>query len=407
MTDHLDAALDQLAQLPFWAVLVVVCVAMALETSILVGIVVPGDLVVLFAAAALVTGPVELTMLVVAVTLGSLIGETVGYAAGRQWGERLRHSRAGRRLGDERWARATDFLARRGGRAVFAVRFVAAVHALTSVVAGTVGMGYWRFIGWCAAGGLTWSALYAGLGVLAGASYREYADGVSAVTFVVVGGVAGAGALVALMSLRGTGALERWRARFSLPQREVVVLGALAGAVALATSVAEESGSQKPDLLAYTIGFTGVLSLLARRRWPIGVLAVSVVAFAAYNLCGYPAGPPVLAVAVAIHAAAAAGRRRPALAACGLVTGAGITYRWMIEGDPVVGVDMMLPAAFLAVVALLGARSRPPRAVADSTLGHEAQDEHALADPRASARSATRWNPLDVPTLVHGRGPGG
>ena len=139
MTGPVDAALDGLGQLPLWAVLVAVCVVMALETTMLVGLVVPGDLVVLFAASTVDT-PIEFVLVVAAVTLGSLAGETVGYGVGRRWGPRVRSSRAGRRLGEERWRRAADYLERRGGRAVFVARYLAAIHALTPIVAGTVGI---------------------------------------------------------------------------------------------------------------------------------------------------------------------------------------------------------------------------------------------------------------------------
>ena len=77
---------------------------------------------------------------------GSLVGESVGYLLGRRFGDRLRSSRLGRRLGEQHWAKAEGFLNGRGGRAVFAARFVAVVYALLPVVAGTVGMsvGGWR-----------------------------------------------------------------------------------------------------------------------------------------------------------------------------------------------------------------------------------------------------------------------
>jgi membrane-associated protein len=63
VTGLVDAALDGLGQLPLWAVLVAVCVVMALETTMLVGLVVPGDLVVLFAASTVDT-PIEFVLVV-------------------------------------------------------------------------------------------------------------------------------------------------------------------------------------------------------------------------------------------------------------------------------------------------------------------------------------------------------
>jgi membrane-associated protein len=370
VTGLVDAALDGLGQLPLWAVLVAVWVVMALETTMLVGLVVPGDLVVLFAASTVDT-PIEFVLVVAAVTLGSLAGETVGYGVGRRWGPRVRASRAGRRLGEERWRRAADYLERRGGRAVFVARYLAAIHALTPIVAGTVGMRYRRFIAWCAAGALTWSALYVTLGAVAGASYRHYADGLGTATSVAAGGLVGAGAFVGAVSLhRRSKRRDLIRLPFGLTARDLLLVVTLAVVVALATGAAQEPGSRAPDATAYAIAVAGVLALLGRRRWPLPVLAATVGAFGAYHLLDYPAGPPLLAVAIAVYSTAGAGHLSPALTAAGLVTGSGLVYRWLVEGDNVLGVETTLGAAFLVTVALLGdtARSRPPRH--DAGTGH-------------------------------------
>lgn len=368
MTDVIDTILDELGQLPLWAVLLTVGVVMALETTMLVGVVVPGDVVVLFAAS---TGrPVsELALVATAVTLGSLTGETVGYSVGRRWGPRLRTSRAGQRLGEEHWDRAADFLQQRGGRAVFLARYLAAIHAVTPIVAGTLGMRYRRFIGWCAAGGVTWSALYVVLGALAGASYRRYADTVEDLTSVALGGLAGAAVFLFAGSLVRRRVAHRLMQRLvhrlprlprlprpsTLPLPDLVLVALLAGVAALLTATApREAGAEQPDLLAYALVVGGAVALLGRRRWPVPVLAVTILAFAAYHLVGYPSNPPVLAIAAAVHGAARAGYRSPALVAGGLVSGGGIAHQWLVEGGDVPAVATVLGTALLVTAALLG-----------------------------------------------------
>ena len=74
----------------------------------------------------------------------------------------MRAGRLGWRLGEDRWAAAEVFLAGRGGRAVAAARFVAVVHALVPVLAGTLGMSYRRLVGWSAMGAVAWSVPYVG-----------------------------------------------------------------------------------------------------------------------------------------------------------------------------------------------------------------------------------------------------
>jgi membrane-associated protein len=118
--------------------------------------------------------------------LVSLAGESAGYLLGRRYGLRLRAGWLGRRLGEDRWVAAEAFLAGRGGRAVAAARFVAVVHALVPVVAGTLGMPYRRLVGWSALGAVARSVLYVGIGAAAGVSWPQHGDRVGLAALAVV-----------------------------------------------------------------------------------------------------------------------------------------------------------------------------------------------------------------------------
>ena len=85
------------------------------ETSLFVGLVVPGDTIVLVTATA-GRGLADWSTLVLAVVTGSLLGETVGFVIGRFFGPRLRASRLGRRIGERQVLRAERWLERRGRR---------------------------------------------------------------------------------------------------------------------------------------------------------------------------------------------------------------------------------------------------------------------------------------------------
>jgi membrane-associated protein len=175
MSELVAGVLQGLAGLNVTALYALAGLFTALETSVGIGLLIPGDSVVLLAGTTATT-PHRFTALVAVTTLGSLTGESVGYLLGRRYGPRLRTGRLGRRLGEDRWASAEAFLRGRGGRAVAAARFVAVVHALVPVLAGTVGMPYRRLVGWGAVGAAAWSLLYAAIGAVAGASWRHYGD---------------------------------------------------------------------------------------------------------------------------------------------------------------------------------------------------------------------------------------
>ena len=147
-------------------------VGMLLETSILIGLVVPGDTIVLVASTA-VANPVEYIALVVAVIVGALCGESIGFALGRHFGPHIRASRLGRKLGQQNFDRAEAYLAKRGGIAVFLSRFLPVLHSLIPLTVGMSPMRYRTFMAWTAPACVIWAFAYVSVGSLAAGSYRE------------------------------------------------------------------------------------------------------------------------------------------------------------------------------------------------------------------------------------------
>lgn len=160
--------------------------AMMLETSVLVGLVVPGDTTVIVAATA-VASPLEGVLLGVAVVIGALLGETIGFALGRFLGPRIRHSRLGRRIGDANWERSERYLRRRGGPAIFLSRFLPVLHSLVPLTVGMSGLSYRRFLAWTAPACVLWASLYITVASLAAGSYRELASRLHWAGFLFVG----------------------------------------------------------------------------------------------------------------------------------------------------------------------------------------------------------------------------
>ena len=149
--------------------------AMALETSVLIGLIVPGDTVVIVASTG-VANVVEYIALIVAVVLGSLLGESVGFALGRYFGPKIQSSRLGRRLGEEQWTRAENYLDRRGGIAVFISRFLPVFHSVVPLTVGMSTMSYRKFMGWTIPACIIWATAYASVGWAAAESYRELSE---------------------------------------------------------------------------------------------------------------------------------------------------------------------------------------------------------------------------------------
>ncbi|ACZ89442.1 hypothetical protein Aros01_08283 [Streptosporangium roseum] len=162
-----------LGQLDPYLVGAVLLAVLALDGSLLIGAVLPGDAAIVVAGTAL-TGPAEIAVAAVAGVIGCYLGATGGWMIGRRYGSRVRHSRAGRWIGEHRWARAERMATGEGGGpALAASYFLPVVNALTPVLAGTLGVPYSRFIRWALAGSVAWVSTYLVLGSLAGEFVRQ------------------------------------------------------------------------------------------------------------------------------------------------------------------------------------------------------------------------------------------
>ena len=150
-------------------------VAIMLETSVLIGLVVPGDSIVIVAGTA-VASPWEAAALIAVVIVGALVGESIGFWLGRWLGPRIRFSRIGMRLGEENWTRAELYLRRRGGPAIFISRFLPVLHSLVPLTVGMSGFAYRRFLAWTAPACALWAIVYVSVAAAAAGTYRELAD---------------------------------------------------------------------------------------------------------------------------------------------------------------------------------------------------------------------------------------
>lgn len=161
-------------------------IAVMLETSVLVGLIVPGDTMVIVAGTA-VASPVEGVVLAAVIVVGALLGESFGFWLGRFFGPRIRASRLGQKLGDRNWARADRYLARRGGLAIFLSRFLPVLHSLVPLTVGMSGYSYRRFLAWTTPACIIWAGMYVSVAATAAGTYRELADRIHYAGYIFVG----------------------------------------------------------------------------------------------------------------------------------------------------------------------------------------------------------------------------
>ncbi|PYM20292.1 MAG: hypothetical protein DMD81_02050 [Candidatus Rokuibacteriota bacterium] len=123
-----------------------------------IGLPLPGETVLLIAAAYAAYGGLDLVGGIAAAAAGAIVGDTIGYSIGRRGGRALLERHA-RRIGlyHRRLARAQEFFDRHGGKTVFLGRFVAFLRMFAALLAGVACMPYGRFLAYNALGGVSWA----------------------------------------------------------------------------------------------------------------------------------------------------------------------------------------------------------------------------------------------------------
>ena len=136
-----------------------VALAVGIESM---GIPFPGETTLLAAAIyAGTTHRLDITLVVAAASLGAILGDNIGFWAGRElgfrllirYGDRIRMTPARIKLGQY-------LFDRHGAEVVFFGRFVALLRALAAFLAGANEMTWTRFLVFNAAGGIAWASLY-------------------------------------------------------------------------------------------------------------------------------------------------------------------------------------------------------------------------------------------------------
>lgn len=153
---------------------------------------IPSELIMPLAGFSAAQGKLQIMLVILSGTIGSVLGALAWYWLGRWLGaDRLRRfaARHGRwlTLSPAEVDRARAAFARWGVLAVFTGRLVPAVRTLISVPAGIAGMGLGRFLAWTTLGTALWTAFLAGPGYLLQEQYQAVAAWVNPVSNVIVG----------------------------------------------------------------------------------------------------------------------------------------------------------------------------------------------------------------------------
>lgn len=155
---------------------------------------IPSEVIMGLGGMAVARGQMQLGWLLLAGTVGSVIGNYFWYALGRKFGYR------GLKPFVDRWGRwltvdwqdveaITRFFHDRGGWVIFVFRFMPSFRTIISLPAGMAKMPRWRFLVATSAGTTIWNIILAGAGILLDRNFEQldrYVGPLAIATMVVV-----------------------------------------------------------------------------------------------------------------------------------------------------------------------------------------------------------------------------
>jgi membrane protein DedA with SNARE-associated domain/membrane-associated phospholipid phosphatase len=168
-----------------------------LETGAFVGLVLPGETVVILGGAVAGQGDTSIVLTIGIVWFGAVLGDSVSFLLGRRLGRDFLMRYGPRvRITRERFAQVEAYFARHGGKTIVIGRFIGLVRALAPFIAGSSGMSYGYYLPFSVLGTGLWAATFGLIGYFASQSLDKAAEAAGQGTLffgiavgVIVGGV--------------------------------------------------------------------------------------------------------------------------------------------------------------------------------------------------------------------------
>ena len=161
------------------------------ESLPLLGALTPGTLLLLFLGFSGASLGIDVSLMILAATVGSIMGDMIGYLLGKYGsGFLLKHKKLLKASHIEEGRR---FFSNHGFKSIFIGRFVGIMRPIVSQIAGSIGMRFSRFVFYDILASFLWSALYIILGFYFGQHFREiekFLSSLGSIMALIIVGVA-------------------------------------------------------------------------------------------------------------------------------------------------------------------------------------------------------------------------
>ncbi len=147
-----------------------------LETAAFVGLVAPGETVVIAGGVIAGQGEISLIPLIGLVWICAILGDTTSFYIGRRLGRDFLERHGPRvKITHERLDQVEGYFDRHGGKTILIGRFIGLVRALAPFIAGASGLAYRRFLPYSVVGTGLWATVFCVLGFIFWRSFDKVA----------------------------------------------------------------------------------------------------------------------------------------------------------------------------------------------------------------------------------------
>lgn len=154
------------------------------------GLPLPTSFLLLVVGGFVASGDLNFVSVMLAATLGSIIGDHLGYGLGRVGGERVLHGLARLLKAGTAVQKAQDSMQKWGGFSVFLSRWlITAIGPYINFISGITNYRLFKFSFWDVVGETLWVGVYVGLGMVFSDRIAEVSDALGDLVWVIAAGV--------------------------------------------------------------------------------------------------------------------------------------------------------------------------------------------------------------------------
>lgn len=146
------------------------------ETGLFAGFFLPGDSLLITAGLIAASGKLDITTVILTLTLGAVLGDSTGYLIGTRLHKTIFGKKETLFFHQEHLQKTREFYERHGSKTVFLARFVPVVRSFAATLAGVAGMPFPVFFLYSLTGAAIWVICFTLIGYFIASAFPHAVD---------------------------------------------------------------------------------------------------------------------------------------------------------------------------------------------------------------------------------------